>query len=121
MERSELIQSIRPEIPNISDSNTLPLESFQNHCLRPILKLQNSLFLTFVRLHFEGMDFPSSEVERRKWFQYRFQRDLNLRNLLIGMTVALFTEEELHFYLLNKTEVSKRIIQMLSERISNQY
>lgn len=121
MERTEQILTIRPVIPGISEGHTLPLESFQNKTLRPILKLQNSLFISLSRSQLSEFDIPKVDIERRKWFQQRFQRDLSLRNLLIGMVVGLFTEEELHFYLSHKTEISKRIIQMLSERISNQW
>lgn len=121
MERSKNVLSIRPHIPGISEDNTLPLESFQNNTLRPILKLQNSLVISLIRSQIGKTDIPNVEVERRKWFQHRIQRDLNLRNVLIGMVVGLFTEEELLFYLSHKTEFSKRIIQMLSERISNQW
>ena len=46
--------------------------------------------------------------------------NLQLKQLLTGITIALFTEEEMTFYHENKKEVVKRTITILLERVCSQ-
>ena len=48
------------------------------------------------------------------------KNNLQQKQLLLGVVIAHFTDEELNFYYLNKKEVVKRIITMVLERICSQ-
>jgi hypothetical protein len=45
---------------------------------------------------------------------------MTIRNTLIGMVLALLTEDELQYFIEHKNEMNKRIVDMLSQRIAEQ-
>jgi 5,10-methylenetetrahydrofolate reductase len=118
--RSEQLLSLRSEIPVDSERNPLELEQFQNSCIRPILKYQNNALLVYFRAQIQDEEIPKSIMKREALVKLRLQKDMNLRNLLVGMVLGLMTVEELSFYQLNKSELSRRIVTMLIQRISGQ-
>src|SRR5687768_671378 len=76
-------------------------ESFQNTTLRPILKLQNDLFiesfLNYVNKY--KNDFYSLTIEKKLSFiDNAIHKDIKFRNALKGMVIALFTIEEFREY-----------------------
>ncbi len=118
--RSELILSLRSEINIDSERTPLELEHFQNSCLRPILKFQNDVLLSYFRSQIPKEDIPQSIMKRENLVKLRLQKDTITRNVLIGMVLGLMTVDELSFYHLNKNELSRRIVTMLIQRISEQ-
>lgn len=118
--RTELLHSLRSEVPVDHERNPLELEQFQNHCLRSILKFQNDAFTNFFRSQIATIEIPVSEKERGIFIQQRLQKDLITRNTLIGMVLGLMSVEELSFYHTHKTELSRRIVGMLTQRLTGQ-
>jgi hypothetical protein len=59
-------------------------------------------------------------MEIEQFVKLRLQKDMTIRNTLIGMVLALLTEEELQYFIENKSEMNKRIVDMLSQRIAEQ-
>ncbi len=120
--RSELLKSIRPII-EIDNSKSTDLELFQSVTLRPILKLQNDLILSLVNNHLaENKIVVKNLTDHKKAERIHeiVKGNLQLKQLFTGITIALFTEEEMAFYLENKKEVVKRTITMLLERACSQ-
>lgn len=120
--RSELLKSIRPII-EIDNSKSTDLELFQSITLRPILKLQNDLILSLVNNHLaENKIVVKNLTDHKKAERIHeiVKGNLQLKQLFTGITIALFTEEEMAFYLENKKEVVKRTITMLLERACSQ-
>ncbi|MBI3518306.1 MAG: hypothetical protein HY062_02970 [Bacteroidetes bacterium] len=120
--RSEQLQSIRPVI-TIDNSKSTDLELFQSVTLRPILKFQNDLILTLINHHLaEHKIIVKNLTDNKKTERIHeiIKGNLQLKQLLTGVTIALFTEEEMAFYLENKKEVVKRTITMILERICSQ-
>lgn len=98
-------------------------EIFQNRTLRPILKLQNDLFIeSFINyLNKSKIDFYSMGTEKKMAFiDNAVHKDMKFRNALKGMVIAMFTVEEFREYILNSSNLNKRMMNMLIERLKDQ-
>jgi len=102
---------------------TTETESFQNHTLRPVLKLQNEIYLMLFKDYALGKisDFDTLKKEKKILFiDQSLQKDHALRNIFIGMTIGMLAPEEMEIYLSDSKSFNKRIITMLTERIKSQ-
>ena len=122
MNRDTQIQNIRPQI-NVEDLTNEPMERFQNHTLRQILKLQNDALLAICKdflqnkyKNFEGRD----QTIKNSLLHEALKTDQALKKLLYGMVIGLFTIEELDFYILHKSEINKRLVEFIFKRLSTQ-
>lgn len=108
-------------LPN--SETTTPAEIFQNQTLRPILKLQNDLYLSLFRNHAlrQKADFPTlSSFKKQTFIEQSLQKDAVLKNTFIGMTIGMFTLDELEIYQSDSKVFNKRMITMLIERLKSQ-
>lgn len=99
------------------------IEVFQNQTLRPILKLQNQIFLLVFKDYALGKNsgFNSLQTEKKQVFiEQSLQKDHTLKNIFIGMTIGMLTAEEMEVYISGKNVFNKRIITMLTERLKSQ-
>lgn len=124
MERSQKLLSVRPLIastaivPNMSKN-----ELFQNQTLRPILKLQNVLFLMSFQNYIKKMKNTFYELTLDKRIDYitnAIQKDVKFRNSLKGMVIGQFTEREYDIYIQNSSSFNKRIMNMVIKRLQDQ-
>ncbi len=102
---------------------TTPMEEFQNQTLRPILKLQNEIYLKLFANYAtrQNADYDSlSSSKKRTFIELSLQKDSVLKNTCIGITIGMFTTQELETYLMDSKSYNKRIITMLIERIKRQ-
>jgi len=114
-------KDIRPIILQAGiNEGTSKAEEFQNIVLRPILKMQNELFLAVVNSHLDkkrislhGMPMLKKEQTLRK----TLTSDNLLKNELRGMVIGQMELSEFKAYLLIQPEAKKRIATMLEERI----
>lgn len=98
-------------------------EIFQNRTLRPILKLQNDLFIeSFINYANKYKnDFFLLSVEKKMTFiDNAVHKDIKFRNALKGMIMALFTVEEFREYIQNSSSLNKRMMNLLIERLKDQ-
>lgn len=98
-------------------------ESFQNKTLRPILKFQNDLFIeVFINyaVKQKGVFFTLSPEKKMAYIENTIQRDIKLRNSLKGMVIGLFTTDEYVEYIKNSSNLNKRMMNMLIERLKSQ-
>ena len=116
--------SIRPEIKKtIAFDSMSGDERFQNETLRPILKLQNPLFLSVFTNYFEkrkGVFYNLSLEKRITYIKNSLIKDQKFRSYLIGLIIGHFTIAEYQKYSLNSSSLNKRIIKMLIQRLQNQ-
>ena len=113
--RGETIGAVTPQ----SSSDEL----FQNEVLRPILKLQNDLFIASYINHLSKnkIDFNSFSVEKKLTsIENAIQKDIKFRNALKGMIIGLFTSDEYAQYIKNSSSLNKRMMGMLVERLKSQ-
>jgi hypothetical protein len=98
-------------------------ELFQNKTLRPILKLQNDLFvLVFINYAVKQKNtfFDLAPEKKLAYIENTIHRDIKFRNSLKGMVIGLFTSEEYEEYILNSSSLNKRMMNMLIERLKSQ-
>jgi hypothetical protein len=124
MSRTSIVKSIRPEIGSVNRSvQTTENEYFQNDVLRPILKFQNDIIrCIFIKnLKKQSIDFAKMNHQGRLDFvTQQIQKDLGLRNVLIGLVLGLMSEEEIVQYYTYETEYRRRITKMTIDRIADQ-
>ena len=98
-------------------------EKFQNETLRPILKLQNDLFVAVFKnyVHKYKNDFHTYSVEKKLLFiENSIQKDIKFRNSLKGIVIGLFTIDEYATYIINSSSLNKRMMNLLIDRLKNQ-
>ncbi|GEC78244.1 hypothetical protein [Flavobacterium aquatile] len=98
-------------------------ESFQNKTLRPILKFQNDLFIevfTNYAIKQKGVFFTLSPEKKMAYIENTIQRDIKFRNSLKGMVIGLFSVDEYIDYIKNSSNLNKRMMNMLIERLKSQ-
>ena len=121
--REHFINTFRGETLGEINSQTSEEELFQNQSLRPILKLQNDLYIEIFKYYILKNKLPFGEFSIEKKLVYIEKTILNdnkFRNLLIGITIGLFKIEEYIKYSKNASALNKRIITMLIERLKSQ-
>ncbi|MCX8523965.1 glyoxalase [Chryseobacterium formosus] len=106
----------------ISETSTSE-EKFQNQTLRPVLKLQNELYISLFTNYAirQNADFNSlTSAKKNIFIEQSLQKDLVLKNTFIGMTIGMFTLKEMEIYNSDNKVFNKRIITMLIERLKNE-
>lgn len=120
---NELLK-IRPKIkkikgfPNMSDD-----ERFQNETIRPILKLQNPLFILVFRNYIEKRKrvfYDLSLDKKMIYVESSIVKDQNFHNSLKGIIIGHFTVAEYRQYILHFSSLNKRMMNMLIKRLQNQ-
>jgi len=109
-------------IGNVTEQSSTE-EIFQNKTLRPILKLQNDLFVEVFAnyaMKQKGIFFTLSPDKKMAYIENTIQRDIKFRNSLKGMVIGLFTVEEYNEYIKNSSNLNKRMMNMLIERLKSQ-
>ena len=122
-QRDKLIKEIRGESLGDTSVQSSSEELFQNEVIRPILKLQNDLFIaSFINyISKYKRDFYTRTVENKlSIIENAIQKDIKFRNALKGMVIALFTVDEYNLYIKNSSRLNKRMMNMLIERLKNQ-
>lgn len=122
-QRDVFLKDFRGETIGTISNQSSTEELFQNEVLRPILKLQNDLFVvSFVNyINKNKADFHSHSVEKKLGIiENSIQKDIKFRNALKGMIIGLFTVEEYELYIKNSSSLNKRMMSMLIERLKSQ-
>jgi hypothetical protein len=122
-QRDVFLKEFRGEtIGSVTDQSSSD-EVFQNEVLRPILKLQNDLFIASFANHVakNKIDFSAFSVEKKlAMIENAIQKDIKYRNALKGMIIGLFTADEYAQYIKNSSSLNKRMMGMLIERLKSQ-
>jgi len=121
--RNQFLTDFRGEMIGSINAQSSADEFFQNQTLRPILKLQNDLFVEVFKNYIikSKSDFFHFSVEKKLQFiEHSIQRDIKFRNSLKGMVIGLFTVDEYATYIQNSSSLNKRMMSMLIERLKNQ-
>ena len=122
--RDQFLLKGRPEIPSIQNTTrTLDLEVFQNKVLRPILKLQNTIFVSVFldELRRKKQDYTSFNSEdKHKAIQRHLNTNSSLKQRFLGIVMGLFTNTEMDFYQRHMSAINKRIFSMLKIRLKDQ-
>jgi hypothetical protein len=122
--RSEKLLQQRPDIPTSKINDQMGSEEyFQNAILRPILKLQNDLFVSVFRNYIKkhkNVFFDLTLEKKQHYIEQSIQKDIKFRNSLKGMVIGMFTVEEYETYTLNSSALNKRMMNLLIVRLKDQ-
>lgn len=123
-DRSQNLIAIRPLIPTAKVTDNMSAEErFQNKTLRPIIKLQNELFLCVFQNYIAKRKNVFYELPLQKRMEYivhAVQKDLKFRNSLKGMVIGQYTLEEYEIYMANSSALNKRMMNMVIKRLQDQ-
>ena len=115
---------IRPKIKKIKDlPNMNDDERFQNETIRPILKLQNPLFILVFKNYIQKRKrvfYDLSLDEKMIYIESSIVKDQNFHNSLKGIIIGHFTVAEYRQYILHFSSLNKRMMNMLIKRLQNQ-
>ena len=121
--KDDLLLEIRGEsIGSITEQSSFE-EKFQNQTLRPILKFQNDLYIEVFRNYAikQKNAFISLTPEKKMiYIENAIQRDIKFRNSLKGIIIGLFTISEYKEYIQNSSNINKRMMNLLIERLKSQ-
>jgi hypothetical protein len=121
--RDILLLELRGNTIGTINEQSSPEELFQNKTLRPILKLQNDLFVEVFSNYAvkqKGLFFTLSPEKKMAYIENTIQRDIKFRNSLKGMVIGMFTVQEYANYIQNSSNLNKRMMNMLIERLKSQ-
>lgn len=121
--RNEFIKEFRGDAIGAINAQTTTEEFFQNQTLRPILKLQNDLFIEIFKNYIlkSKTDYQNFSTDKKlKFIESNLQRDIKFRNYIKGIVIGLFTLDEYLLYNQNSSALNKRMIAMLTERLKSQ-
>lgn len=121
--RDNNVLELRGESLGTITSQSSLEEVFQNKTLRPILKLQNDLFIqVFINyaMKQKNVFFSLTPEKKMAYVENVIQRDIKFRNSLKGMVIAFFTLDEYAEYIQNSSNLNKRMMNMLVERLKSQ-
>lgn len=123
IERSQFLLPLKTVKFGAENVESLSEEYFQNNTLRPILKLQNDLLIEVFKNYAvkqKNTFFELSPDKKEKYIENVIQKDIKFRNSLKGIIIALFSVEEYLDYIKNSSNLNKRMMTMLIERLRSQ-
>ena len=121
--RDTQVLELRGESYGTINNQSSSEEIFQNKTLRPILKMQNDLFIqVFINyaVKQKNVFFSLTPEKKMVYIDNVIQRDIKFRNSLKGMIIALFTLDEYAEYIRISSNLNKRMMNMLVERLKSQ-
>ena len=115
------LKRIRPEFMTTTINTAMSTEErFQNLVLRPIIKLQNVLFIEVFRNYItkhKNVFYDLSIEKRIDYIGNAIHKDMKFRNGIKGMVIGLFTLEEYKLYIQNSSALNKRMMSIVKECI----
>ena len=110
MIRDDALTAIRPVLAGDESDDLVP-ETFQDDVIRPILDLQSEaivLVVESIRNHHEA-DTELGEL----------LLDQNLQDQLIGMVMGMLTEDELLYFLADRSTLQPLVLDMIRKTIED--
>jgi hypothetical protein len=112
----------RPIIKDLVKKHTTEIESFQNTIVRPIIKMQHPLLVTSFKNYLEKrkVDLQScSDLEINNKIKSIYNKDISYRNISLGLIIGHFSTSEFSYYINYSSEINKRIIKIIHQRVHN--
>lgn len=115
--------SIRPILKVSANKEGVSIsEAFQNITIRPIIKLQHHLILAIFKEYtvLRKIIFNDLAIEKKVAFiENSLLKDAQLKKQFIGIIMGHFTLEEYQKYATMKSEVHKRITNIIKKRLTD--
>lgn len=121
--RSTNLKQARPVIASAQIYDTMSSdERFQNQTLRPIIKLQDELFIAVFKNYIvkhKNVFYDLTLPKQLDYIENAIHKDMKFRNSLKGMIIGQFTVEEYAIYIQNSSALNKRMMNIVKERLIN--
>ena len=117
-DKSTLLLSLRPKITTSATSGFA--ENFQNLTLRPILKLQNGLLIRIFKQYIhqrKNTFYKLGEPDQLIFITHSVKQDQKFQQFLKGIIIGHFTDEEFDQFTIHEQEISKRLSNLLEQRL----
>ena len=114
----------RPVLQNLIKDNMSAIELFQNQTLRPIIKMQHTLLIASFKnyIQIRKIDFSILNVQKkRSKISAVYVKDINYKNRILGVIIGHFTMDEFQYYCLNSSELNKRILKIVVQRVQDSF
>lgn len=112
----------RPIISDLVNAGTSENEKFQNEVIRPVIKMQHELLVASLKNYLQKrkIDFTIlSDQKKRSKVSSIYKTDNNYKNITIGLIIGHFSMDEFTFYTINSSEMNRRILQIITQRIKD--
>lgn len=119
--RNEQLLSLRPVL-NLPETESGIIEHFQNTSLRPILKYQHDLLVLVFKNQMKmrkNAFFKLSLLQKLTYIEQTIKADSNFKNRLLGIIIGHFTCEEFAIFSDNETELSRRLTDLIVQRLQS--
>jgi hypothetical protein len=120
-DRNQLLTNIRTSV-KFHDIHSNSNQIFQDKCLRPILMFQHELIISLyddfiITNKIDFKDFTKKQRETN--IEHSIKNNQNLQSLIKGIIIGHFNTDEIEYWLQNKSEINKRIVQLSIKRIQS--
>ena len=112
----------RPILLDLVNEGTSEMEKSQNEVIRPIIKMQHNLLISFFKNYLQKRKIDFSvfpEKKKRSKISSVFKTDNNYKNITLGFVLGQFSMDEYKFYADYSSEINKRILQIIQQRIKD--
>lgn len=113
--------SIRPKLNIVSEDEYISFsERFQNTTLLPIIALQSDLLIAVFKNNAKARKLILKNISNQKLIAFidnLLFKDNHFKSLIIGLIVGHFTTEEYKQYSEKTTDLDKKIIELVDERM----
>ena len=114
-------QTIRPILTFEIEAET-DIEKFQNEVLRPILKMQHDLLIQIFK-HYckkrKNIFDKLSDKDKSTYVEQAIKKDMKFKHYLEGIITGMFTLEEYNMFMENEDELTKRMMNMIVQRLQS--
>lgn len=121
--RDQQLIAARPTIESMTINDTMSSEErFQNETLRPVIKLQNDLFIEVFRNYIakhKNVFYQLTIEKRLNYIENAIHKDIKFRNSLKGMVIGQFTVDEYLTYIKNSSALNKRMMNIVKQRLQS--
>lgn len=121
--RDQQLLAARPTIESMTINDTMSSEErFQNETLRPVIKLQNDLFIEVFRNYIakhKNVFYQLTIEKRLNYIENAIHKDIKFRNSLKGMVIGQFTVDEYLTYIKNSSSLNKRMMNIVKQRLQS--
>ena len=111
----------RPNLPYIElDKSVNEIEVFQNSVLRPIIKLQHKQLVHCLNYHLKKSNssyLSFTSEEKIIFIKTIFSKNSEFKTDIRGLVIGVLLEDEYCFYLNFKSQINRRINQIIEQRL----
>ena len=115
---------VRPQLSDLVNTGTLEIEKFQNDTIRPIIKMQHNFLIISFKNYIKKSktDFYNIKTEKQKEkINSILTKDIIFKNMILGGVIGQLNDEELIFYLKDSSELKKRTLQIIKQRLQDSF